>query len=82
MDLVDALSKSGLLSFDNWFLFFLSFSFYLSITLLGIISQMHLLIANTLCFDQSLLHTVARANINPIDQADAVMDLIQSVLLL
>jgi len=49
-DLLDALSKSGCLSFDH--------------------ATLHVIIASTHCFGESLMNTVLKENINPIEKVE------------
>eukprot|EP01108_Squamamoeba_japonica_P001163 TRINITY_DN1469_c0_g1_i14.p1 TRINITY_DN1469_c0_g1~~TRINITY_DN1469_c0_g1_i14.p1 ORF type:complete len:141 (+),score=57.20 TRINITY_DN1469_c0_g1_i14:617-1039(+) len=58
-DLLDALSKSGALAFEN--------------------VQLHIVILHTHCFDKSLLHTVTRDNVNPIEKVERTQLIIASV---
>ena len=58
-DLLDALSKSGALAFEN--------------------VQLHVVILHTHCFDKSLLHTVTRDNVNPIEKVERTQLIIGSV---
>ena len=41
--------------------------------------QLHVVILHTHCFDKSLLHTVTRDNINPIEKVERTQMLIASV---
>jgi hypothetical protein len=52
-DLVEALSRSGGLSFDQ--------------------AELHVVLASTHCFDQTLINTVVQDNINPIEKLERTM---------
>eukprot|EP01108_Squamamoeba_japonica_P001161 TRINITY_DN1469_c0_g1_i1.p1 TRINITY_DN1469_c0_g1~~TRINITY_DN1469_c0_g1_i1.p1 ORF type:complete len:268 (+),score=105.65 TRINITY_DN1469_c0_g1_i1:166-969(+) len=58
-DLLDALSKSGALAFEN--------------------VQLHIVILHTHCFDKTLLHTVTRDNVNPIEKVERTQLIIASI---